>query len=346
MIDAAVPAWETRRGDARTRALPKAHLHVHLERAYRPATLTELAARAGIALDGFHDFADLPGFLNRRPAIRPCIATPDDLRRVCREFVEDEAADGVLYSEPMAVLHRWPPSFGTLDAVYDLVWGALREAGRACGVEVGIMVGFARHRDTPAEAEALARFAASRAGAGIVGFGFGGDEALVGPAAFARACAIARAAGLLIVPHAGEVTGPADVTAALDALRPDRIAHGIRAAADPRVLARLAAEGVVCDVCPTSNVRLGNAPTLAAHPLAAMLAAGVPVTLGSDDPLDFGVTVAEEYARVRDALGLPDATLARIAETSATASGASPTVKARIVAGARRWLTGSAEPDR
>jgi adenosine deaminase len=326
------------RGDARTRALPRAHLHLHLEHAMRRATLAELAAREGVALDGFFTFANLSEFLGRGAVLTGCIARPEDLARVCRELVEDEARDGVLYVEPMVLFHRWSPRLGSLDEVYALIWDALRAAGAATGVEVGMMLGFGRHRDAPAEAEVLARFAAAHAGAGIVAFGFGGDEARVGPERFAVACAIARAAGLLIVPHAGEDAGPASVRAALDALHPNRIAHGVRAVEDAVVLARLAGEGIPCDVCPTSNVLLGVASSLAEHPVAAMLRAGVPVTLNADDPLEFGTTCAEEYRRVRDTFRLTDEQLARIAATSATASGASAGTKRRIHTGIARWL--------
>lgn len=328
---------EMRRGDARTRGLPKAHLHLHLEHSIRASTLGELATREGVALDDFYHFTCLSEFLGRGPTITASVTRREDLRRICLEMVEDEARDGVLYVEPMVLLHRWVPRFGSLDEVFWLVRRALNDAQALFNVEVGLMIGFGRHRDSVETAEDLARFAAAHAAEGVVAFGFGGDEALVGPEPFARACAMARDAGLLIVPHAGETTGPAGVTAALDALRPHRIAHGVRAAEDRRLLARLAAAGVVCDVCPTSNVRLGVVPSMEAHPVARLLDADVPVTLNADDPLEFRATAAEEYARVRDVFALSDEQLARIAETSARASGASADTKQRILQGIQRW---------
>ncbi|HVA90903.1 MAG TPA: adenosine deaminase [Chloroflexota bacterium] len=324
--------------DARIRALPKAHLHLHFPRTIRLSTLTEFAAREGISLDGFHQFTNLSEFLGRRP-INECITKAEDVQRLCREMVEDEARDGVLYSEPMIVLDRYLPRFGTLDEVFRLMRDAFTQAGRDLGVEIGIMIGFSRHGHSVAAVEALARFAAGYAGDGVVAFGFGGDEERVGPEPFVRACAIARAAGLLVVPHAGEAVGAAGVTAALDALRPDRIAHGVRAAEDERVLARLAEERVTCDVCPTSNVRLGVVAGIEQHPLPRMIEAGVAVTLNADDPVDFGVTCSGEYALARDVFSLSDQQLAAIAETSAQAGGASPAVKQRIMQGIQRWLT-------
>lgn len=323
--------------DERVRSLPKAHLHLHFPRTVRPGTLTELAARAGIALDGFYKFTTLAEFLGRRP-ISDCISTPDDLRRLCYEMVEDEARDGVAYTEPMVVLHRYVPRFGTFDQVLRIVRETCAAAGNKFGVEVGLMVGFSRHSDSISAIEELARFAARHAGEGVVAFGFGGDEERVGPAAFAHACAIARDAGLLVVPHAGEVTGSAGVAAALNTLQPHRIAHGVRAVDDERVLARLAREGVTCDLSPTSNVRLGVVRGIDRHPLPRMMEAGVPITLNADDPVDFGVTCSGEYALSRAVFGLSDAQLAAIARTSALASGASSATKARMLQGIQCWL--------
>lgn len=323
--------------DERIRALPRAHLHLHFPRTIRPATLREFAERVGHSLEGFYAFTNLPEFL-ARPPLSACITSAADLQRLCLELVEDEARDGVLYSEPMIVFHRLAPRFGSLDEVFRLMREAFVAASAAHGVEVGMMVGFSRHQDTPAEVEELARFAARYAGAGVVAFGFGGDEEQAGPEPFARACAIARAAGLLVVPHAGESMGAASVAAALDALRPDRIAHGVRAVEDERVLARLAEEGVTCDVCPTSNLRLGVSPRIEEHPLRRLLEAGVPITLNADDPVDFAVTCGEEYALVSQAFGLSGAHLAPIARTSARAGGASAATKERITRGIDRWL--------
>jgi len=160
----------------------------------------------------------------------------------------------------------------------------------------------------------------------------------VGAEHFARAAAIAREAGLLVTPHAGELCGPDSVVDALDHLGAHRIAHGIRASEDPEVLERLAAGDVACDVCVTSNVALGVVSDLASHPLPTLLEAGVPVTLGADDSLMFGSGLADEYAVARDAFALPDEQLAEIARTSVRVSGASTATKRRVVAEIDAWL--------
>jgi len=90
------------------------------------------------------------------------------------------------------------------------------------------------------------------------------------------------------------------VRGALDALGAERIAHGVRAIEDPALVAMIAARGIALDVCPTSNLRLGVYGDLAGHPLPRLLAAGVAVTVGSDDPALFDTTLNDEVALLAD----------------------------------------------
>jgi len=127
------------------------------------------------------------------------------------------------------------------------------------------------------------------------GFGLGGDETALPARAFSRVYARARRLGLAPLVHAGEWSGPGSVAEAVKHLSPVRIAHGIGAAEDPVLLRLLARKGIVLDVCPVSNVLTGAIPAGAPHPARALLAAGVRVTLSTDDPGLFGTTLLGEY---------------------------------------------------
>jgi len=78
-------------------ALPKANLHLHLTGAMRPGTLAELAARHGLPIP-----APLPAdvqhgwetFQERYDAARCAVRTREDVMRVVREAIADNAADG------------------------------------------------------------------------------------------------------------------------------------------------------------------------------------------------------------------------------------------------------------
>ncbi len=172
----------------------------------------------------------------------------------------------------------------------------------------------------------------------MVGFGLANDEAAFPPEPFAPAFAIAREAGLLPVPHAGELAGPESVRGALDALHARRLGHGVRAVEDPDLVARLAREQVCLDVCPTSNLLLAVVADLAEHPLPRLLRAGVPCSINADDPLLFGSGLLEEYTVARDGMGLDDGQLAVVAASSIRHSGAPSERRAAALAGIDAWL--------
>ena len=132
--------------------------------------------------------------------------------------------------------------------------------------------------------------------------------------------AAAAAAGLHCVPHAGETTGAETVWEAIDFLHAERIGHGIRSMDDPRLVAYIAERQLPVDVSPTSNLRTRCVPSLAAHPLPAMLDAGLFVTLNSDDPPMFGTTLSNEYLVAGRELGLGAAALAELAANGVRAS--------------------------
>jgi adenosine deaminase len=162
-----------------------------------------------------------------------------------------------------------------------------------------------------------------------------GDEENYQPAMFASAIARARDAGLGVTVHAGEFTGPAGIWTAVYQLGATRIGHGIRAVDDAALLERLRDRGVTLELCPTSNVRLGLVGGLASHPLRRLMAAGVPVTLNSDDPLLLGVTLGHELAATARALDLEEPTLVELMAAAARAAFQPAEVRAALEAEVR-----------
>jgi adenosine deaminase len=319
------------------RALPKAHLHLHLDGSMRRSTLAELAAAHAVVAvlpSGYGSFA---AFTDTITAAAACLRTPADAQRLVDEIVEDAARAGAVWVEPS----MWPGLFGgrlgsAADAL-DIVLAAGRQAQQRHGVGFGLVVAANRDRP-PHEAIALARLAVDRRDAGVVGFGLDGDETAAAGRMFAEAFAIARAGGLLCLPHAGELTGPDSVREALDVLGADRVMHGVTAAGDPALCARLAAADVALDVCPTSNVMLSVVASIERHPLPQLLAHGVPCSINADDPLLFDTDLLTEYECARDRLGLTDEDLAGCARTSLIHSGAPRALVSSAVAGIDAWL--------
>lgn len=316
-------------------ALPKAHLHLHLEGSARLATINELAERDGIALTDLMAFGTLPEFVECYLLAVSTVNRPEDLERIAYELLIDEAAQGVRWCEPMVTPHVYAAKFGSTEVAWDAIRRGFERAAAETGIAWGAMIGHIRTHPVE-DAEQHARWAAEHAGEGVVAFGIAGDEQRVGPEPFARAFAIAAEAGLLLVPHAGESVGPESVRGALG-LGAHRLAHGVRSVEDPALLAQLAGDGITCDVCPTSNLKLSIVADLGAHPLPQMLDAGVPVTLGSDDQLFFGSNLEGEYGVARHTFGLSDGDLAAIARTSALASGAPAALETAMVADIDAW---------
>jgi adenosine deaminase len=319
------------------KSLPKAHLHIHLEGAMRPSTLADLAASAEMEVPTIRGFGSFTAFADTYVAACGVLRTEADMRRLVTEFVEDNALAGASWVEPGVYLPRYRDRLGGDEALLELMVDALAEATAANGLDGGLIV-TADRTAPPAEAVEQAGIAARWAGRGVVGFGLANDEALFPPAPFEEAYGIARAAGLLSVPHAGELAGPESVRVALDLLGADRIQHGVRAVEDPQLVERIAESGVCLDVCPTSNVLLAVFPSLEDHPLPQLLDAGVRCSLNADDPLLFGPNLLEEYALLRSDFGFHDERIALIARSSIEASGAPASLQRAAVAGIDSWL--------
>ena len=329
-------------------ALPKAHLHLHFTGAMRHGTLVELARGRGIRLPPAltEDWPpQLSGtdergwfrFQRLYDTARSVLRTRADVRRLMTETAQDERADGSRWLEIQVDPSGFAARFGGITAMTELVLDAAERATAATGVGIGVIVAANRTKH-PLEARTLARLAAQYAGRGVTGFGLSNDERH-GPAHdFTAAFRIAARAGLLLVPHGGELAGPASVAACLDDLHADRIGHGIRAAEDPALVKRLAAGGITCEVCPSSNVALGVAPTAARVPLRRLFEAGVPVALGADDPLLFGPRLAAQYEIARYAHGFSDAELAELARASVLGSAAPAELRTELLTGIDDWL--------
>jgi len=329
-------------------ALPKAHLHLHFTGSMRHATLVELATQHGVHLPEALvaewpprlSGADERGwfrFQRLYDIARSVIRTAADVERLLHEAAADERAEGSGWLELQVDPSGYASRFGGLTPMLELVLSAAADAARAAGIGIGIIVAANRTRH-PLDARTLARLAAGYAGRGVVGFGLSNDERRGTVADFAAAFRIAARAGLRSVPHGGELAGPANVRACLDELRADRIGHGISAAADPDLLRRLAAAQITLEVCPTSNVALGVAATAREVPLPRLLAAGIPVALGADDPLLFGPRLAAQYELARHVHGMSDADLAGLARMSVLGSAAPDSARRKLLTGIDAWL--------
>lgn len=313
---------------------PRIELHLHLEGAAPPALIRELAREKGVDLsgvfgpDGGYAFDGFAAFLRCYEAATAVLRTPDDFARLTRAVLEASAAQGVIHTEVFV-----SPDFcggRDPDAWHEYLAAIEDAAGAVPGIGMRAVVTCIRHFGPDAAREA-AICAAETAGGFVTGFGMGGDEGAFAAVDFAPAFDRAREAGLGLTTHAGEFGGPDSVRAALDALRPSRIGHGVRAVEDPALVTRLAAEGIVLEVCPGSNVALGLFPSVAGHPVARLREAGVPVTISTDDPPFFRTTMDAEHAALSAAFGWDGDDFRDLARTAARAAFCDGATRARLL---------------
>ncbi|MGA1838104.1 adenosine deaminase [Herbiconiux sp. 11R-BC] len=340
MSDRTIPAPAP--GGRPLSALPKAHLHLHMEAALTPQRTARVAAAGGIVLTTVDLERDFSTFARAYLELVQLFGAHESLRMLFDEIADEAVADGVRYVELGVSPAFYAEPYGSSDAAMEAMIAAGEAATARTGVVFGMMVTV--DRTLPLEAAlADAALAAGFAGRGVVSLGLANDERGHPAGVFAEAFSLAKAAGLKSTPHGGELEGPESVVECLDLLGADRVQHGVRAVEDAALLVRLAASAVALDVCPTSNVLLGVAPDLAAHPLPALLDAGVRVTLNADDPHFFGVSLLDEYELCRTALGLSDATLAGIAAESIRQSALPPAEREAVLAEIAGWLASDPE---
>jgi adenosine deaminase len=319
-------------------AVPKVELHVHLEGTATPALVRRLAERNGLTLPGslFSDettyaWDDFNHFLTVYDLASATIRTPQDYRDVTWDYLRQCAADGAIYVEMFSSPdHAALSGMSYADHLQGIAAG-IDDARRDFGIEGRIIVTCVSHFG-PEQAVKVAKAVVSQPHPYVVGFGMGGVEVGVPRSSFKQAFLIAHhEGGLPLTVHAGETGGPDVIRDAIDHLPVRRLGHGVQAIFDADLVARLVAEGIVLEVCPTSNVLIiDHFPTYAAHPFNKLRAAGVRVTLNSDDPPYFRASIGGEYAVAQQHFGLSDTELRAVTATAIDAAFCDEALKAKL----------------
>jgi len=333
----------------RIATLPKVELHVHLEGTISATTAAALAEARGedphavLVLsptpgelrypDPFRDFLH---FVDAFLASSAQVRMPSDLTTVAAAFAAGQAAQGVRWSETtftavMMEQRGWEAG---------AMWAALAEGfATAPSTRIGLILDTPRdHGVERARRSVELASSALEAGLPVVALGLTGIEGSVPASEFSFLRGAADELGLGLVVHAGEMGGPADVLDALDVLGSDRIGHGIASVNDPALLKRIAAEGVVLEVCPSSNVTLGIVPSLEEHPVRQLRDAGVAITINSDDPPFFSTSLTRELAHAVRLLELDEVRLAALQRRAIDASFAPASLRVDVHAALDRWV--------
>lgn len=287
--------------------LPKIELHLHIEGTLEPELMFTLAERNGVALPyanidelrDAYDFHNLQSFLDLYYQGMNVLKTEQDFFDLAWAYFTRCAQDNLQHVEfffdPQAHLER---GVG-LDVQFAGLNRACLKAEQTLGITSAIILSFLRDMT---EASALATLdAALPYRAYFIGVGLDSAEMGNPPEKFVRVFERARAEGFHAVAHAGEEGPAAYIVQALDLLKIERIDHGVRCVEDAELLKRVAEEQIPLTVCPLSNVYLKVIDRMEDHTLPQLLAAGLNVTLNSDDPAYFGGYMNDNFLAVQKA---------------------------------------------
>lgn len=323
-------------------ALPKGHLHLHLEAGMQPALLHELCAKYGMEVPEIRGYGSFAAFSDTYAAATKVLQHRDDWDQFADELLAEHAREGAVYLEPSFWAGNFLDRFPSDEACWEFVLDVFKAPAERHGVTLRWMFALDRCQDDQATSVRLAKLAVALKDEGVVSFGLANDEVGHPPQDFVEAYRIAHEGGLLCTPHAGELEGAHFVKDSIDLLHADRIQHGVRSFEMPGLVEELAERGTVLDVCPTSNIMLSIFPSFDEHPLGRLLDAGVRCSVNADDPLLFGPGLLEEYQLCRDTFGFSDERMAVIARSSIEGGGAPADAKAAALAGIDAWLASPA----
>ena len=333
------------------RAFPKLSLHDHLDGGLRPQTIIELAADIGHPLpaDNADDlgqwFAEsansgsLERYLETFDHTIAVMQTAPNLRRVAREFVEDLAADGVIYGET-----RWAPEqhlrHGLTEAdAIEAVRDGLAEGMAACrdrGHEIDVrqlLTAMRRAEPTRNIAELTLRYRRD----GVAGFDIAGPEKGYSPSRFLESFQLLRRQSAYYTIHAGEADGCESIWEAVQVCAANRIGHGVAIIEDIQhgTLGDFAAyvrnERIPLEMCPSSNVQTGTVSSIAEHPIHSLDRLGFRVTVNPDNRLMSATSMTREFALLADTFDYTFADVGRLSINAAESAFAPYEVRRALV---------------
>ena len=308
------------------RAMPKAELHMHIEGSLEPELIFAMAQRNGVSLAypsveslrNAYQFNNLQSFLDIYHAGTMVLKTEQDFYDMTHAYLQRAAADNVVHTEIFFDTQTHTGHGLSADVVINGLHRACANAKTQFGMTASLILCFLRHLSEREAFESLEQAMPFRDK--IVGVGLASGELGNPPEKFTKVFARARELGFRLVAHAGEEGPPAYIWSALDALKVERIDHGVQAFGDAALMQRLAKDKIPLTVCPLSNLKLCVFKSLADHNLGRMLDAGIVATVNSDDPAYFGGYINENFTQTFAALGLNSQHAYQLARNSFEAS--------------------------
>ena len=283
------------------KAIPKAEIHLHIEAVISRDSIKALSRKKNgtemtdAELDRLFSYEDLNGFIAAFLEVQNMFSEVADFDLVFADLRHYLVDNGIAYAEvffaPSAFVKKGF-DYGDIMANFDRNIAKIKAE---TGVDVKVLVDVSRTFGLENAEKNLDMLLAHRIPA-VIGIGLGGAESKGPCKDFGPVFERARANGLKTVAHAGEDVDAWSIRDALDVLHAARIGHGITAIQDETLMERLKDERVPLEVAPTSNVFTKKyVPSFEQHPIRAFFDRGLLVTVNTDDPLFFKVSLLDEY---------------------------------------------------
>jgi len=290
--------------------LPKVDLHMHLAGTLRPATLAAFAQRHALALprpvESLYTYRDFYDFIDVLRLGAQAVRSAGEFERMAYEAVEDASRSGARHVEmsfnPQYYLPAGVPYRVQLEGLVAGVQAAMRD------FDCSALLIAALDRGLPMDSARQAMDdIVGRRHELVVGVGLDGPEREGPPAQMAPLFQRAGRAGLKRTAHVCEdnqtlqEAPPSNVDDCIELMGCDRLDHGYNLLADADGVRRARDRGVYFCACGITSVARNRERRL--RSLRAMVDAGLPVTLNTDDPAMFHTDIAHTYATVLDGCG-------------------------------------------
>jgi adenosine deaminase len=285
------------------RHFPKAELHVHLDGTLTPALVQQLALEKSLQIDPAIFSADKKTFIWKNfsdfhrvfEESFKVICSHKDYSLITYLYLKQLAQQNCLYVELIVSPVHAKQNGVSYDQMLSGIIHGIEKAQAEFGIECRILMAILRHYG-PHAALAVMKKITDQLHPWVVGVNLVGDIKQYEVKAFEQVFTMARMKYLQVSCHAGEMDGgPKEIWQAIDYLGAKRISHGITCLKDPALVNVLLDRKIILEVCPSSNVILKMYPNYASHPLAALKAAGLALTLNTDDPGFFNIDLTHEY---------------------------------------------------
>jgi len=282
--------------------MPKIELHLHMEGAFTIEFLFDLIQKYGgdSSIKTIHDleqkfvFRDFTHFIETWFWKNQFFKSADDFEQSTYFTLKNLHQQNVIYAE--VFYSPWDfVQFGLpLEAITEATLAGIQRAKNDFGIRCHLIADLCRDYGAETAIDRFKQILPYRDN-GVIGIGLGGSEQKFPPDPFEKVYKFAKEKGFHRVAHAGEAVGPESIWSAIQKLSVERIGHGVRAIEDPNLVEKLKNDQVPLEICVSSNLKTAVFPSIEAHPIKQFFENGLFVTINSDDPTMFGITITDEY---------------------------------------------------